>query len=270
MVRPRWMLAGVLLAAVLLQVSPAVAGAPANDVIGGAVTVDAIPFDHAQDTTEATTDDQDIQLNEICGAPATDASVWFSFTPASDGNIMVDVSQSNYSAGVLVGTGSPGSLELHTCGPQTVGFPVEAGTTYFILAIDDQFDGGGNGGQLEMTIDLPPPPPEVTLTVDPVARLQRSTGAVDLRGTVTCVGEGVQFALIEGRLEQRVSGQILVGFFFTEFTCDGSTQPWGAKVAPERGRFVQGGAVATANALACTILDCGETSATQRITIVRA
>lgn len=58
------------------------------------------------DTTEATTDGDDAQLNETCGAPATDASVWYAFVAGSDAVVVVDVSQSGYSAGVLVGVGS--------------------------------------------------------------------------------------------------------------------------------------------------------------------
>jgi hypothetical protein len=88
------------------------------------------------DTTEATTDSDDAQLNTNCGAPATDASVWYALE-GSDTPVVVDVSQSNYSAGVLVGVGSQGDLRIVTCGPGTVAFFAFAGTTYYVLAIDD-------------------------------------------------------------------------------------------------------------------------------------
>jgi len=94
----------VLLAAVLLmalQALPAIAAPPSNDTIGGA-TVVSLGFSQTLDTTEATTDADDAQLNATCGAPATDASVWYSFTATADGGVVVDVSQSDYSAGVLV------------------------------------------------------------------------------------------------------------------------------------------------------------------------
>ena len=73
------------------------------------------------DTTQATTDGDDAQLNASCGAPATDASVWYAFTAASDIGVVVDVSQSNYSAGVLVGVGSQGNLQTVACGPGDCG-----------------------------------------------------------------------------------------------------------------------------------------------------
>ena len=73
----------------------------------------------------------------MCGAPATDASVWYTLTGADNG-VVVDVSSSDYSAGVIVATGSPGSFELETCGPGAVAFFASSGTTYSILAFDDQ------------------------------------------------------------------------------------------------------------------------------------
>ena len=89
------------------------------------------------DTTEATTDADDAQLNESCGAPATDASVWYAID-GSDTGIVVDVSQSDYSAGIIVGVGSQGNLDTVDCGPGTVGFFAAAGTTYYVLALDVQ------------------------------------------------------------------------------------------------------------------------------------
>src|SRR5262245_2164447 len=117
-------------AAVALLVAPfllalmsgtALAAAPSNDTFPGATAV-TIGFSEVLNTTEATTDSDDAQLNESCGAPATDASVWYAFTPSSDTGIAIDVSASDYSAGVLVGVGSQGNLQLVTCGPSAVAF----------------------------------------------------------------------------------------------------------------------------------------------------
>src|SRR5919106_206305 len=138
----------VELAPPVFDVAPA--AVPSNDLFLGA-TVVTVPFSDTLDTTEATTDADDAELNASCGAPATDASVWYAFTAAADGGVVVDVSQSDYTAGVLVGVGTQGSLETVDCGPGTVGFTATAGTTYYILAIDDQEDGGGNGGTLQIS-----------------------------------------------------------------------------------------------------------------------
>jgi hypothetical protein len=88
-------------------VQPGFAAAPGNDTIGGARAA-SIRFSQVLDTTRATTDADDAQLNASCGAPATDASVWYTINLAADGGVVVDVSASDYSAGVLVGEGSPG------------------------------------------------------------------------------------------------------------------------------------------------------------------
>src|ERR1044071_7603500 len=120
----------------------ALAAAPGNDTFVGA-TPAAIGFSESLDTSEATTDGDDAQLNASCGAPATDASVWYSIT-GTDSGVVVDVSSSSYSAGVLVGIGTEGNLSTVACGPGAVSFFAAAGTTYYVLAIDDQQDGGGN------------------------------------------------------------------------------------------------------------------------------
>ena len=48
--------------------------APANDVYAGLEPI-AIGDSLSVDTTEATTDADDVEVNAECGAPATDASV---------------------------------------------------------------------------------------------------------------------------------------------------------------------------------------------------
>jgi hypothetical protein len=63
-----------------------VAVALGNEVYGGRTVVGAIPFTDSLDTTEATTDSNDSNdSNVACGAPATDASVWYEVTADRDG-----------------------------------------------------------------------------------------------------------------------------------------------------------------------------------------
>src|SRR6266542_2977404 len=97
-------LAGTVLVAVILAASPALAAPPSNDTFSGAKVI-TVPFSETLDTTEATTDSDDGEANADCGAPATEASVWYSLTASSDGAVLVDVSDSNYSAGLFVVTG---------------------------------------------------------------------------------------------------------------------------------------------------------------------
>ena len=70
-----------------LVAGPAWAAAPANDEVSGAIAV-SLGGHITQDTTEATTTAADDDLNSNCGAPATKASVWYSYTPASDGGVV--------------------------------------------------------------------------------------------------------------------------------------------------------------------------------------
>ena len=88
----------VALGALAIAAPAALAAAPSNDTFGGATTA-TIGFSQVLDTTQATTDSDDAQLNASCGAPATDASVWYSLA-GTDAGVVVDVSQSDYSAGV--------------------------------------------------------------------------------------------------------------------------------------------------------------------------
>lgn len=83
---PRWVptLAVAAVSATLVSLSvglsSATAAAPGNDTIGGATTV-APGFTEELDTSEATTDAEDAAINSNCGAPATDASVWYAYQP---------------------------------------------------------------------------------------------------------------------------------------------------------------------------------------------
>jgi hypothetical protein len=243
----------------LMVASPAYAAAPTNDTFGGSTTIGSVPYSTTQDTNAATTDAVDAEANANCGAPATDASVWYSVTPATDTAFIVDVSRSSYSAGVLVVTGEPGSLSIVTCGPGTVGFPAAAGITYHLLIIDDQFDGGGNGGTLVLTVDEAPPPPKIDLTVDPTAKYNPKTGSATVSGTIICSGQ-VEFTFLYAELTQRIGPGVVVGSGYTEaIRCDGAVQQWSVEVVPFLGqKFIGGKAASFTFAIACGPFFCSD------------
>jgi hypothetical protein len=251
-------LTSILMIVSLSLAAPVLAAAPANDTYAGRLSI-AIGDDLTVDTTEATTDADDNEMNAFCGAPAMDASVWYELTAAADGAIAVDVSQSNYSAGVFVATGSPGSFDVLACAPGAVAFEVVAGEKYAILAIDDQSDGAGNGGSLRIQVAEAPPPPEVTLTVDPVGQFNARTGSVTISGSVTCTGGPADFSFIDVFVRQ-VAGRFFIdGEGFIEgFVCDGSTQPWSVEVFGFNGTFKGGKALTVSFAIACGQFFCGE------------
>ena len=265
MVRPtRFVLATALvLGALGISAPAALAAPPTNDTFGGA-TLASIGFSQVLDTTEATTDADDAQLNDTCGAPATDASVWYAIE-GTDTGVVVDVSGSDYSAGVIVGTGTQGNLETVDCAPGTVGFFAEAGTTYYVLAFDDQDDGGGNGGSLSISFNEAPPPPTVDFTVNPVGSFDARTGIATISGTYACTDGDFMDVFVEAR--QSVGRFTVVGFgeFFEFGTCDGETHTWSAEVFPDNGKFAGGKAMTVSFALSCGPFECAEGFAEQTV-----
>ena len=241
----------------LVVATPTLAAAPSNDTYAGREAVPSLPFATTIDTTEATTDADDVEWNSYCGAPATDASVWYELTAAEDGWLQLDLA-GDFSKGAVILTGEPGSLVPLECYPYSpVTFPVSAGATYLIVAFDLQQDEGGNGGTLSLSLDVmppPPPPPTVDFTVDPIGTFNAKTGGAVLTGTVTCVG--ADSAGIDLQLRQQVGRFFVSGYAYTEVWCDGTEQPWSAEVIGSNGLFKGGSGTVEANVVACNAFDC--------------
>lgn len=249
--------ATVTLVVLSVGLSSARAAAPGNDLIGGATSA-TLGFSESLDTSEATTDAVDAAVNSSCGAPATDASVWYAYTPATDGGTIVNVSSSTYSAGVIVATGSPGSLDLVTCGPGAVAFAATANTTYYVLAFDDQFDGGGNGGTLNISLSEAPPPPTIDVTVNPTGTVNAKTGTAAISGTISCLN--ADFVDVQTALQQRVGARATItgfgGFFTDASTCTGTPQPWTSEIFPQNGKFAGGKTASFTFSFGCGGFEC--------------
>ena len=266
MKRPAFMIGVVALLSLGLA-TPVLAASPGNDLYGGRTAIATLPFSDSIDTTEATTDADDVEANVSCGAPATDASVWYEFTPTADAEILVDVQSADYSAGFIAVTGSPGSFSLVTCGPQLGSFFAASGVTYGILVFD-QWDGAGNGGNLTLNVDLLPPPPVVDLTVNAAGKFNAKTGAAIISGTMTCTG-GDEFGknFIDVQLTQTVGRLKISGYGGVEFACDGTTRSWSAEVIGQNGKFAGGKASVSAHAFACSAFGCGEDQVDRTVTL---
>lgn len=242
------------LASPMFDVTPA--SAPSNDAFSGA-TVVTVPFSEVLNTTEATTDADDAQLNASCGAPATDASVWYAITPANSTSVVIDVSQSDYSAGVLVGVGIQGNLGTVACGPGAVSFSAAAGTTYYVLAIDDQLDGTGNGGSLSISFSGAQATTLDALTVDHFGQVDARTGIATISGTYACSHGDFLATSVEAR--QNVGRLFTIfgsGSFFTSGTCDGASHAWAANVVPQSGKFAGGKSITVTFAFTCGASNC--------------
>jgi hypothetical protein len=236
---------------VVVNANTADAAPPSNDTFAGATPV-TFGFSEELDTTEATTDANDDEINS-CNTP-TDASVWYSFTSPVDAQVAVFVSGSSYDAAVIVGVGSPGNFEGLHCG-FGVGFLADAGTTYYIVVVDPQTDGGGNGGTLRITIGGAPTP-TVDVTVDPSARFDPGTGTATITGTYTCTG-GDSISIFSALRQERGPFAVVGSFFLEdEGVCDGTTRPWSAEIVPESAKYAGGKAVASVSAGVCGPFQC--------------
>jgi hypothetical protein len=151
---------------VLLLCVP-VYGQPANDECAGATLVSSIPFTDSVDTTTATSNPADPSLSCNGNGAQTDGNtVWYAWTPAQDITVNISTVGSTRPTGSPldtahgVFTGSCGNLTQVAC--VDVGltddliFEASAGVTYYIK-VGEFLDGVG-GGNLEFTVDLPPPP----------------------------------------------------------------------------------------------------------------
>ena len=241
-------------ATIALAATPgqAFAAVPSNDTIDGATVISAVPFSETIDTSQATTDAQDSAINAQCGAPATNGSVWYKVT-ATEAEYLVDVSQSNFSAGVIVATGTPGNLSIVTCGPGSVAFGADPGTAYYIMAFSDQ--SSVVGGQLTISVTVAPPPPALSLTVDPTATVTKQGTAI-VTGTYTCSGQA-DFIEIFGSLDQPVGRVTINGNFDASVSdCDGLAHTWSAEAFASNGKFAGGKAASLSLIFGCNAVGC--------------
>lgn len=251
--------AGALLSAPL----PASAATPANDTPQTATVVTSLPFTDSISTVDATTDATDTAINTNCGAPATEASVWYVYTPSADGSVVADVSGSDFSAGLIAATGSPGNLSLLGCGPGSIVVPATAGDPIYLMAFDDT-PGGTNGGQLNISITPPPPAPVVGLTVDPVASFNARTGVATITGTVTCANGS--YLSISAELHQTVGRLRINGYGYLELECKAS-QKFSIEITGDNGKFAGGKASTIIDGFSCGPIDCADTSVPKTISL---
>jgi hypothetical protein len=249
-------------------VTPVLAASPGNDAYGGRTVIEGLPFGETIDTTEATTDALDAEANLECGAPATDASVWYELTPENDGEIVIDATASDYSVGILVLTGSPGTFSAVACVAGSLGVTTTAGETLTILVFD--YDDVGNGGNLVLSMDALPPPPSLELTIDRDGTVNQRTGIATVHGTITCTG-GSEYGkyFIEGQLTQAVGRfRIHSDNGSGTFTCTGTAEAWSFELVGLDGRLGGGKATVSVFAAACTF-SCSTVVVDRVITLKR-
>lgn len=229
----------------------AFAAAPANDMPGGAIAL-SLGDIVKQDTTKATTGTLDAKVNRFCGAPFTNASVWYTYTPSADEGFILDTAKSDYSTGLMVFEGPPSGATLTACGPTSLGIGGTSGTTYYIMAFSDTTLKGGN---LVLSLEQGPPSPRLKVTVDPVGKAF-SNGDAEISGTYSC--KNADYLYMDGQVTQ-IWRRVKITAYFQKFfqgTCDGTVHTWKKVVTSDNGLFAKGDATANIFSQACGRITC--------------
>ena len=121
--------------------------ASGNDSFGGAISINSDNFNDTGDITNDTEDGTDPAAIS-CGGPLYQ-TVWYEFTPASDGSLTLDMSGSSGNTAIVVVTGSPSSFTEVDCGSVLAldyygylsNLAVTSGTQYFIMIGSPAADG---------------------------------------------------------------------------------------------------------------------------------
>ena len=214
--------ATVVAVTVAVGAVPALAASPRNDTEAGAVVVNAVPFTHTVDTSEATRDGP-----TICSRRA---SVFYRFTPTEDLHVQVDLLGSDFDTALGIYTrDAAGKVERVGCNHYrfggTAGLRVRAvaGTTYFLMASSDY----GSGGNLVLTVtEVSDQALEYTVEVTSQGTVDPSTGIATISGTVTCNERS--FVYEEGTLRQLRNGIFVArgGWYAYTWCIPETPTPW--------------------------------------------
>jgi hypothetical protein len=124
----------------LLTVSTVQAQAPNDDIVD-ATELTSFPFSEVIDNTGAST-----EIGEVspCGG---DYSFWYTFTPATSGNVEISASSDAADPRIGMYTGTTHPLDEEYCsGGDAIAQPVIAGTTYYVQITS------ADEGPIEITI----------------------------------------------------------------------------------------------------------------------
>jgi hypothetical protein len=244
----------------LVMGAGAEAAPPPNDEFSGATVIPELPFVDVVDTTDADATPDETELNSFCGATVMEHAVWYTFTASTEGAIIVDVSASDYAAGIVVVVSEAGELVPINCQPGIVTAQFVAGQTLYFMVFGDG-NSEKTSGTLKLQARPPVPPPKVELTVNRVGGVDEQ-GAVTITGTVTCTtpdGNG-EVLSVEGFIRQRVGRGSVFGIFFSGLSvpCDGTAAKWsGFSGTPLQGtKFAGGKADVLISASACGTDEC--------------
>ncbi len=211
---------------------------PPNDLPAGAKVIGSLPFHDTENTSNATTDRLEVNLNQQCGAPVVHKGVWYKITvPASGPGVRVSAEGSSYSVGLMAVVKQSGSWAVLNCGPLFIylgdgSTVVPPGGTMYILAFDDT--PGSQGGTLRLSARAALPVPAVSVSINGKGVLQKG-GSVRVRGTASCRGRESMLISVSVELNQVRKAGTLLGFqgLSLAVKCGNTPINWVFDVVPE-------------------------------------
>lgn len=122
------------------SVSPAYAAPPSNDLIANAIPITTAAYNGViADVATATTSAADPVIS--CGASQHEDSVWYTFTPASSGEVRISTINSQYDTVLALFKGTPSALIEMGCNDNSGGvtssitMPLRGGIRYYIEVV---------------------------------------------------------------------------------------------------------------------------------------
>jgi hypothetical protein len=126
-----------------------------NDHFADATVINTVPFSVNEDASQATFDPSD----PSSGGCSNRGSVWFAYTPTSEGTIDADTFGSSYDTVLSAWTGTQDALTLVACNDNfrtvqsRIDFKATPGTTYYFMVARCCGLGGDGGGLLTFSLD---------------------------------------------------------------------------------------------------------------------
>lgn len=206
---------------VLGSMAPAWSAPPTNDDFDGAVEIDAIPFSFMQDTTDATTADDDPAACADVGH-----TVWYEVSVMLPDELEADSFGSDYDTVLAVYAGARGTLVEIACNDNfganqqsRVRWTAQPGLTYYIMAAGV----GDAAGFLDFDLNSSPAPPELALSFDPTEWFNSVSGRPVITGTLDC-STPQQGVIVDIEVTQRRDGKQVRGSGSVQVDCSGPTR----------------------------------------------
>lgn len=242
-----------LIALSLLTALPVMAAAPDNDDRADAIVVANIPYTNTQDTSEATTEDED----PFCSGQGP--TVWYSFTPSEDIRLEANTFGSNYDTTLLVAIDAGGGdLDVIACNDDAgsdvqsrVRFDAAEGVTYLFMV---GAYASGPGGELEFNLLEAPPSEDVSVSLNVAGARFNRDGSATVRGTVSCTGS--DWVELYAELSQQVGRFRIIGWGFDYVDCSPDGTPFELNIQGITGSYGGGHAQLYVEAWTCGDEDC--------------